>query len=111
LVNNLPTLRKAKGMLNLTKEDIQSDIKGFEDRICVAQQKLSLLPSVASTYKERRKIKCKKLILMKEIDHVRGLISIAEEALNQHVYSKKENSKNGKSTQRARRLKEHRTAV
>jgi hypothetical protein len=69
-------------MLNLTKDDIQSDIEAFEDRICVAQQKLSLLPSVASTYKERRKIKSKKFILVREIDHVRGLISIAEEALN-----------------------------
>jgi hypothetical protein len=70
-------------MINLTKDDIQSDIKAYEDRIGVAQQKLSLLPSAASTYKERREIKSKKLILLKEIDHVRGLISIAEEALNQ----------------------------
>jgi MinD-like ATPase involved in chromosome partitioning or flagellar assembly len=70
-------------MINLTKDDILSDIKAYEDRICVTQQKLSLLPSAASTYKERRKIKSKKLILLKEIDHVRGLISIAEEALNQ----------------------------
>jgi hypothetical protein len=70
-------------MLNLTKSDIQSDIESYEERICVAQENLSVLPSTASTPNERRKIKSKKIILLKEIDHVREIIAIAEEALNQ----------------------------
>ena len=69
--------------LELTREEILEDIKGYQERICKAQEKLSELPATVSTVKERRRVKNKRRIFLTEIDHVQGLISIAEEALNQ----------------------------
>jgi predicted nucleic acid-binding Zn-ribbon protein len=68
-------------MLILTNEDIQEDIRGFEKRIQDAREKLSKLPQKAVSWKEHKKLDEKKRILNEEINHVKNLISIAEEAL------------------------------
>jgi hypothetical protein len=70
-------------MVNLTKNEILNDIKNYESRILLAEKKLYALPAAGFTLKERKKIKNKRRALLSEIDHVRGLISMAEEALNQ----------------------------
>ena len=67
----------------LTREIIEGDIVGFEARIQAARDKLSELPAAASTYKERKKLMDKRRKLQQEIKHVRGLISMAREALEQ----------------------------
>jgi hypothetical protein len=68
-------------MLILTDEDIRGDIKGFEQRIQDARDKLSELPETAGTWKEQKKLKEKRYILTSEIEHVKRLIDIAQEAL------------------------------
>jgi hypothetical protein len=68
-------------MLILTDEDIREDIRGFEKRIQDARDKLSELPDTARTWKEQKKLKEKKRILTSEIGHVKRLIGIAKEAL------------------------------
>ncbi len=68
-------------MLELTKRDIQQDIEAFEGRIQIAMDKLSVLPSTASTPKERRGIRDRRRALLQEIEHVRALIALASEAL------------------------------
>jgi hypothetical protein len=70
-------------ILELTRDDILKDIEAYEERIRNARDKLSGLPAAGSTLKERKKIKIRRHTLLSEIDHVRGLISIAEQALNQ----------------------------
>jgi hypothetical protein len=70
-------------ILELTGDDILKNIEAYEKRIRNAREKLSELPAAGSTLKELKKIKNKRRALLSEIDHVRGLISMAEEALTQ----------------------------
>ena len=70
-------------ILELTRDDILKDIEAYEERIRNAREKLSEMPAAGSTLNEHKKIKIRRRTLSSEIDHVRGLISIAEEALNQ----------------------------
>jgi hypothetical protein len=65
----------------LTDEDIRKDIRGFEQRIQDARDKLSELPATAGTLQARKKLQEKQRILTSEIEHVKRLIGIAEEAL------------------------------
>jgi hypothetical protein len=83
--------------LELTRKDILNDIEGYKERISKAREKLLGLP-MATTVKDRRRIKEKRRILLAEIDHVRGLISIAGEALSQI----KENEKYAKEEKKSR---------
>ena len=69
-------------MLLLTDEDILEDIREFEQRIQAARDKLSELPETADTWPAKKKLKEKRYILGSEIEHVKRLISIAEEALS-----------------------------
>ncbi len=68
-------------MLILTDEDIRQDIRAFNKRIQDAREKLEALPDHVGTRKEQKKLAEKKRILIDEILHVKGLISIAREAL------------------------------
>jgi hypothetical protein len=69
-------------MLLITDEDIREDIRGFEQRIQDARDKLSALPATAETWQARKKLKEKRKILTDEIKHVRNLIGIGTEALS-----------------------------
>jgi chromosome segregation ATPase len=68
-------------MIALTRDSIKTDIRAFAQRLAEAQHKLSELPATASNYKERRKIKTLRHKLRAEIEHVKRLISCAEEAV------------------------------
>jgi predicted nucleic acid-binding Zn-ribbon protein len=68
-------------MLVLTDEDIQEDIRGFEQRIQDARGKLSELPETDGTWQAGKKLADKRRVLESEIEHVKRLIGIAEEAL------------------------------
>ena len=76
-------MRPGNQKLTITRQDIEQDIEGFETRIAGIQKRLFRLPATTATAKERKKIKNKRRIFLTEIDHVQGLISIAEEALDQ----------------------------
>jgi len=68
--------------LNLTQDIILDEIEEYKKRIQAAQQKLSALPKTPHGPQERRKIKFKRMVLKQEIEHVKGLIRIAKEALS-----------------------------
>ncbi len=65
----------------LTDEMILADIEEFEDCIRLAKKKLAEMPATGATWQERKKLKAKTRELQSEIDHVKGLISIAREGL------------------------------
>ena len=65
----------------ITDEGIRQDIEQFRERISKAQAKLNELPDTAWTPKDRKKLKTQRKVLVDEIAHVKGLINIAEEAL------------------------------
>jgi hypothetical protein len=83
-VGNLKSNRRISFVeLNLTLENILKDIEGFKDRIYKAQQKLSALPKNVTGYRERKKIRFKRKTLEQEIEHVKRLILIARDALEE----------------------------
>jgi hypothetical protein len=67
--------------LKLTRKEILNDIEVFKERIRAAEEKISALLQKAKGYKERKKLKFKRRALEQEIEHVKGLIAIAKEAL------------------------------
>ena len=69
--------------LELTREEILDDIKGYQERICKAQEKLSELPAKGKTGKQTWKINNTRRKLLQEIEHVERLKSWAQEALNE----------------------------
>ena len=69
--------------MELTEETIREDIKAYQDRLRTARDKLSALPTTAPISEERRKIKDRRRTLLQEIEHVRGLIALANEALSE----------------------------
>jgi hypothetical protein len=73
-------LKRVK-MLILTDKDILQDIENFKKRIQDAKFKLSELPATAGAWQAQKKLQEKRRILTSEIEHVKGLIGIAEEAL------------------------------
>ena len=60
--------------INLTGPDILKDIEGYQSRLRKAQDKLSKLPIALKGFKARQKLEA-------EVRHVKGLISLAQEAL------------------------------
>ena len=68
-------------LITLTNDMILDDIAGFQNRIQVAREKLDALPAAVINWKDHKKIKTKRRELESDIKHIRGLISIAEEAL------------------------------
>lgn len=70
-------------MLILTDEDILQDIEGFQQRISQAEDKMAALPETANTWQANKKLANKRHILESEIEHVKRLIGIAEEALTE----------------------------
>lgn len=69
--------------LNLTKNDMRQDILDYQERIRIAQQKLSALPKNVVGYQERKKARFKRKVLEQEIEHVKRLILIASDALEE----------------------------
>ena len=71
--------------LNLTREDVENDIAGFEARIQAARDKLNELPATASTYPERKRLKAARRKLESKIKHVGILQGYALSALAEFV--------------------------
>ena len=69
------------GDLLLTEDSILKDIESYNQRIEVAQSKLSALPANVVTWKERKKIKATRNTLVNEIEHVNRMVGYAREAL------------------------------
>ena len=69
--------------LVLTRNDILTDIEGFEERIQVAMNKLAVLPASSSSYPERKRLNQKRRALRSEISHVERLVSYAMDALKE----------------------------
>jgi len=67
--------------MELTKADIEKDIVAFEQRIMVAQSRLTDLPTGYLPFKQHKKWERAKQQLLDEIVHVRRLIAIAEEGI------------------------------
>ena len=72
-------------MLKLTNEDIQAEIRGFEQRIQNAKDRLSDPPVGRLSFKQHKCREQKRRDLQSEINHVSNLIKIAEEALEEHI--------------------------
>jgi hypothetical protein len=68
--------------LELTRTDILNDIEVFKRRMRNAQEKLAVLSRKANGCKERKKLRLKRSALRQEIEHVNGLIVIAQGALS-----------------------------
>ena len=67
--------------MNLTVEQIEKDIAGFEQRIQIAREKLGELPAGYLPYPEHKKRKKQRRDLQAEIEHVQKMIGYAKEAL------------------------------
>lgn len=67
--------------LELTQSEIKADIRAYQDRIKQAQLKLAGLPASAATYNERKRLKTQRHALTQDIEHIKGLVRIAESAL------------------------------
>jgi len=86
VVNTYKAVKRDNFMkIKLTNEIILADILSFETRIQSAKDKLAVLPPGPSSWKERKKHRAIKRELENEINHVYGLISIAESALLETV--------------------------
>lgn len=68
--------------LNLTQDIILDEIEEYRKPIWEAQQKLSALPKNPAGFQERKKTDFKRRVLVQEIEHVKGLIRIAKEAIS-----------------------------
>ena len=69
-------------MLLLTDNDIREDIRGFEQRIQEARDKMAALPKGRLHLKDHRRREKIRRNCKNEIEHVKALIGYAEEALN-----------------------------
>ncbi len=69
-------------MIELSDETILQDIADFKKRIQKAKGQLSELPTAAAagTWQTRKELQ-KRRVLEAEVEHVKKLISIAQEAL------------------------------
>jgi hypothetical protein len=72
-------------MLILTDKDIRAEIRGFEQRIQKAKDQLSVLPVGRLPFKQHKRRERKRRDLHGEIVHVRNLIKILEEALEEYA--------------------------
>jgi hypothetical protein len=66
----------------ITKSDIRTDIEKYKNRLSILQKRLKRLPFDGKT-REGRKLKSTRGQIKSEIAHVEGLISLAQEALNE----------------------------
>ena len=67
--------------MDITVADIEQDIKNFKDRISATKNKLEMLPVGFLPYPQHKKREKQRRDLKAEINHVQGLIAIAQEAL------------------------------
>ena len=68
--------------LTPTKEQIKSEIEEYEHRIRECRERLNLLPNTAPTFKERKKVKDTRRIILARIEQIGRMIVYAEDALN-----------------------------
>jgi hypothetical protein len=66
----------------ITDAELQQDLVDLYDRLQIARSKLNNLPVGYLPHKEHKKRGQKRRILNDEIEHVKRLIGIAEEALS-----------------------------
>ncbi len=96
--------------VEISIEAIERDIKIFKERIEQAQEKLAGLPKTAGAYRDRNKLEVKRHALEQEVDHIRKLIQIAREGIEQRkgAAEKKHTSQSAiflKGRRQSRRLK------
>jgi len=65
----------------LTETEIREDVQMYQDRIKEAQLRLAGLPASVATYNERKRLQAQRRALNQDIEHIKGLIRIAEAAL------------------------------
>jgi hypothetical protein len=65
----------------ITDAELKKDLEGFYERLQIARNKLANLPAGHLPYQEHKKREQARRILEDEINHVKRLIGIAEEAL------------------------------
>lgn len=65
----------------ITSDTIKNDIILYNNRISLAETKISSLPIIFKDKKHKNKIKKKRIMLENEIRHVQRMINIAEEYL------------------------------
>ena len=69
--------------MELTKESINADIESSDRRIAGAMAKLSAIPTTETTWKEGKKIKADRHRWTAEAEHIKHLLSHAEQALQE----------------------------
>ena len=67
--------------MTITKADIQTDIKKYQNRLSILQKRLERLP-IDGKIRNARKLKQDRQRLQSEILHFEGLIRLAQEELN-----------------------------
>jgi hypothetical protein len=72
---------KINNRLELSREDIQTDITAFDQRIEKARQQLLSLPATAPDWKARKKLKAMRIRLSAEIEHVQRIRGYAIDSL------------------------------
>ncbi|MEA1947004.1 MAG: hypothetical protein U9N83_06840 [Thermodesulfobacteriota bacterium] len=70
-------------MLEITDEMIMVDIQAFQNRILAAREKLAMLPTGYLIYPQNKKCEKQRREYESEIVHVKKLIGIAKEALEE----------------------------
>jgi hypothetical protein len=68
--------------MNLTIEDIQRNIAGFQERISKAQTELTALPKGYLPFKQHKRREKQRRDLQAEIKHVNILIGYAKEGIS-----------------------------
>lgn len=76
-------------LLNLSKAEIEQDIRIFQERIEKAKGKLSRLPTHRLPFAEHKKREKLRRELLTEIIHVEGLIKIARKGIQEYRNERK----------------------
>ena len=77
--------------MNITKKEIKEDIKDLKGQLATARKKLKSLPRGFIPYPEHKKRERERYRLLDEIEHLKKILKIAQESLNNY---KPELSKN-----------------
>ena len=80
----VPTLKGAAAtpmQKTFTETEIRENVQMYQDRIKEAQLRLAGLPASVATYNERKRLQAQRRALNQDIEHIKGLIRIAEAAL------------------------------
>ena len=75
---------KPQKIMDLTAKDIKADIKDLKNKIATARKKLKSLPTGYIPYTEHRKRERERCRLLNEVDHLKDVIKIAREGLENY---------------------------